>query len=377
MNIVLLGTAHPYRGGLASFNERLTNEIAKTDAIKIYNFSLQYPNFLFPGVTQYSESPKPESIEILDKVNSISPINWIKIGLELKDLNLDLIIVKYWLPFMAPCLGTILKLAKSNKKTKVICIIDNIVPHESRWMDRVLTQYFVNTVDGFIAMSDLSLKQLKKFDSHSPRKLSPHPIFDNFGKKIEKAKAIENLGLDDRFNYFLFFGFIRDYKGLDLLLEAFGNIRKNIPNTKLIVAGEFYTKNDLYMALIEKYNMEEQLIMHTHFIEDKDVANYFSASDLLILPYKSATQSGVTQIGFHYEIPMMVTSVGGLPEMIEHGRNGILVEPTADSIAKGIAEFVEIENKNLFVEELKKDKQKYSWTQMKNDIYEIYNQITK
>lgn len=375
MNIVLLGTAHPFRGGLASFNERLTAEFLTSDNIKIYNFSLQYPNFLFPGATQYSESPKPENIEILSKVNSISPINWIKTGLELKKLDLDLIIVKYWLPFMSPCFGTILRLAKSNKKTKVICIIDNIVPHESRWMDRVLTQYFVNTVDGFIAMSELTLKQLNKFDNQSPRKLSPHPIFDNFGKKIDKAKAIENLGLDSQFNYFLFFGFIRDYKGLDLLLEAFGKVRNSIPNTKLIVAGEFYTKKDLYMTIIEKYNLQDQLVLHTHFIEDKDVANYFSASDLLILPYKSATQSGVTQIGFHYEIPMMVTSVGGLPEMIEHGRNGILVEPTAESIAIGIKQFVEIEDKNLFVEELKKDKQKYSWTQMKNDILEIYKQI--
>ena len=216
MKVIILGSAHPLRGGLASYNERLAREFVRQGhSVQIYTFSLQYPSFLFPGTSQYSDQPAPDDLYIHVKVNSVNPLNWLKVGREIAKLNADLMIVKFWLPFMGPCLGTISRIVKGNKKTKVISIIDNIIPHEKRVGDFQLAQYFANSVDGFVAMSDSVLHDLEKFDTTKPKVFSPHPLFDNFGEAVKKAGAYEKLGLELNTEYILFFGFIRDYKGLD------------------------------------------------------------------------------------------------------------------------------------------------------------------
>ncbi|MCO5265387.1 MAG: glycosyltransferase, partial [Lentimicrobium sp.] len=293
--VVIIGSAYPLRGGLANFNERLAEEFLVDGwNVNVYTFSLQYPSFLFPGKTQYSTEKYTGNLNIKIAVNSINPFNWIKIGKELKDLNPDLLIIKFWIPFMAPCFGTIARIAKRNGKTKVITIIDNIIPHEKRPGDKLLANYFVGGIDGFVTMSRKVLEDVALFDVKKPRVFSPHPIYDNFGEPIDKTMAIQQLGLDPSFRYILFFGFIRDYKGLDILLNAMAETKIQLNKIKLLVAGEFYSDPKSYFDLIQEKGLSEQVIMSNDFIPDSEVSKYFSACDLVVQPYKSATQSGVT-----------------------------------------------------------------------------------
>ena len=252
-SIIIIGPAHPLRGGLASFDERLARAFQQAgDDATIYTFSLQYPNFLFPGTTQYSNEPAPTDIKIKVCINSVYPLNWIQVGNELKNLKPDIIVVRYWLPFMGPCLGTILRRVKINRHTKIIAITDNIIPHEKRAGDKQFTQYFIKPVDAFITMSEKVMKDLRSF-TKKPAQQIVHPLYDNFGEKVDKATAREYLNLNSNEKIILFFGFIRKYKGLDLLLEAIKILKENskseIPrlndtvlqaNPKLLVAGEFY-----------------------------------------------------------------------------------------------------------------------------------------
>jgi len=376
MRIVIIGSAYPLRGGLASYNERLANEYIKQgNEVIIYTFSLQYPKILFPGKTQYSTEKPPENLNIKIKVNSINPLNWIKIGMEIKKLKPDLITTKYWIPFMAPCLGTISGIAKKNKETKVISILDNIIPHEKRICDKPLSRYFVKNVDGFVAMSQSVLDDLQKFDSEKPRSFCPHPLFDNFGEAISKAAAKKNLKLEDNTNYLLFFGFIRDYKGLDILLEAFADEKlKKLP-LKLIVSGEFYTDSKQYYEIINKNNLKDRVIMHTDFIKDSEVVNYFCAADIVVQPYKTATQSGVTQIGYHFNKPMIVTDVGGLSEIIPDKKVGFVVKTNPKAIADAIYAFYDQNLESEFVNNVKVEKEKYSWKRMTEAVNEVFNKL--
>ena len=376
MRIVIIGPAYPLRGGLASYNERLANEYIKQgNEVIIYTFSLQYPKILFPGKTQYSTEKPPVNLDIKIKVNSINPLNWIKIGMEIKKLKPDLIITKYWIPFMAPCLGTISGIAKKNKETKVISILDNIIPHEKRICDKQLSRYFVKNVDGFVAMSQSVLDDLQKFDSEKPRSFCPHPLFDNFGEAISKAAAKKNLKLEDNTNYLLFFGFIRDYKGLDILLEAFADEKlKKLP-LKLIVSGEFYTDSKQYYEIINKNNLKDRVIMHTDFIKDSEVVNYFCAADIVVQPYKTATQSGVTQIGYHFNKPMIVTDVGGLSEIIPDKKVGFVVKTNPKAIADALYAFYDQDLESEFVNNVKVEKEKYSWKRMTEAVNEVFKKL--
>jgi D-inositol-3-phosphate glycosyltransferase len=340
--VILIGSAHPLRGGLATYNERLIREYRNegSDA-SIYTFSLQYPSILFPGKTQYSSEPAPKDIPIKVSVNSINPFNWCRVGRELKRARPDLVIVKFWIPFMAPCLGTICRIIRKNGHTKVVSIIDNIIPHEKRPGDRLLANYWVNSADGFVAMSKSVLDDLETFDKKKPKAFCPHPLYDNFGEPIPKSEALRRLGLDDSFRYLLFFGFIRDYKGLDLLLEAFADERLRKTPLKLIVAGEFYCDPKPYHEQVARLGIGEHVIMSNDFIPDSQVVNYFCASDLVVQPYKSATQSGVTQIAYHFNKPMLITDVGGLAEILPHGKVGYVVSPVPADIANAIVDFYE------------------------------------
>ena len=369
--IIIIGPAYPLRGGgIATFNERLAKELI-TEGIdtSIYTFSYQYPNFLFPGTTQYSSEPPPEGIPIKVKINSINPFNWIAVGNELKKIKPDIIVVRYWLPFMGPCLGTILRRVKSNGHTKIICIADNILPHEKRPGDKALTRYFTKPIDGFITMSEKVLADLRLYAQKKPAKLVPHPLYDNFGEIISKQEARKKLGIGQEDEVILFFGFIRKYKGLDILLKAFKILHSQFRtlNLKLMIAGEFYEDEKIYTALLNDEVIKDHLILHTHFISDKEVKYYLCASDCVVQPYRSATQSGVTPLAYHFEIPMIVTNVGGLPLMVADKKVGLVAEPTPESIAEKISEYFKT-GENYFLPALREQKKKYSWKNMVDAI---------
>ena len=364
--VVIIGPAHPLRGGLSSFNERLAKEfISQGNDVTIYTFSLQYPGFLFPGTTQYSSEPAPADLKIKVCINSINPFNWIGIGNELRNAKPDIIVVRYWLPLMGPCLGTILRLVKKNKHTKVVCIADNIIPHEKRIGDKPFTKYFVKPVDAFIIMSEKVMKDLRQFTS-KPAQQVVHPLYDNFGEAIAKEEAKKHLNISSNQPIILFFGFIRQYKGLDLLLEAMkilGDKKQSNPSLqipKLLIAGEFYDDRKVYDELIHSNDLSTHLILHTDFIPDSEVRYYLSAADFVIQPYRNATQSGVTPLAYHFEKPMLVTNVGGLPGLVPDGKAGIVAEPNAQAIAEGILKLYEL-GENHFLPHLREEKKKYSW----------------
>lgn len=372
--VIIIGSAHPLRGGLATYNERLAKEY--TDQcydVTLYTFSLQYPGFLFPGKTQYSTEPAPHGIPIRIKINSINPFNWIRVGLEIKKLRPDLVIVKFWIPFMAPCFGTICRIIRRNKHTKIISILDNLLPHEKRPGDQLLTRYWVNSVDGFIAMSRSVFNDIKAFlgSQNKPVKFCPHPLYDNFGEIIPKAEAKIRIGLDPFLPCILFFGFIRDYKGLDLLLNAMADERLKFLPLKLVVAGEFYTDPKPYYDLIETLHLKEKVIMRNEFIPDSAVAEYFCAADIVVQPYKSATQSGVTQIAYHFNKPMIITNVGGLGEFVPDGFVGYVVEPSATEIATSILRFYNEKKEDEFSSNAAIEKQKYSWKNLTTAIQSL------
>ena len=362
--VVIIGPAHPLRGGLATFNQRLAKEfIQQGDDCSIYSFSLQYPSFIFPGTTQYTDEPAPENLTIQTVINSVNPFNWIKIGNRLKKENPDIIIVRFWLPLMGPALGTILRRVKNNKHTKIICIADNVIPHEKRFGDKPFTKYFLKSCDAFITMSDKVMSDLRLFEKTKPAQLVSHPLYDNFGGIISKEEARKHLGFSENENIVLFFGFIRKYKGLDFLLEAMADDRIRKSGIKLLVAGEYYGDEKEYNEQIEKLGIKDQLILKTDFIPDSEVKYYLCAADAVIQPYKNATQSGVTPLAYHFEKPMVVTNVGGLPTLVPHEKVGLVVEPNPTAIADGILKFYQL-GENYFIPHLRNEKQKYSWANL-------------
>lgn len=373
-SVIIIGPAHPLRGGLASYDERLAKAFMdKGYDTTIYTFSYQYPSFLFPGTTQYSTEPAPENISIKIKINSVNPFNWISVGNELKKLRPNIIVVRYWLPFMGPCLGTILRRIKKNKHTKIICIADNIFPHEKRPGDKAFTKYFLKPIDGFITMSEKVLADLHKFAKGKPAQFVPHPLYDNFGEKISKEESREKLHINLNDKVILFFGFIRKYKGLDILLNAMKLLKQNpfTQNIKLLIAGEFYEDEKNYQDLLNDTLIKDNLIIHTEFISDSMVKYYLCAADCVIQPYRNATQSGVTPLAYHFEIPMIVTNVGGLPSLVPDRKVGLIAEPNAESIAEKVKEYFDL-GEEFFLPHLREEKKKYSWEVMVDKILKIY-----
>lgn len=375
-HIVILGSAWPLRGGgLSTFNERLARElISEGHKVSIYTFSLQYPTFLFPGKSQYSTEKAPADLNIKQAVNSINPLNWIKVGNELRKLQPDIIIVRYWLPFMGPALGTILRRAGKNKHTRIICIADNIVPHEKRPGDKMLTRYFLKSTDAFVTLSEKVLADLRVFEPEKKAIYIPHPLYDNFGDPVEKVEARKWLGLAETGKLILFFGFIRHYKGLDLLFRAMAEEKIKKSGIRLLVAGEFYEDPQPYLKLIEELNIADQVIMRTSFIKDDEVRFYCSAADLIVQPYRHATQSGVTPLAYHFEKPMIVTNVGGLPAMVPDGKAGLITEPDPVSIADHIIEFYALGEQH-FLPHLREEKKKYAWNRLVKAILDLANGI--
>lgn len=372
-SVVIIGPAYPLRGGLATFNQRLAKAFEEEGwNATLLSFSLQYPSMLFPGKTQYSAEPPPKDLKILSKINSINPLNWIQVGRFLQSQKPDLVVVRFWIPFMGPALGTLLRLVKMNKHTRIICIADNVIPHEKRKGDALFTSYFLKSCHGFITMSEKVLKDLRLFEKTKPAVLVKHPLYDNFGESVPQEMAREKLQLPKDEKIILFFGFIRKYKGLDLLLDAMADIRIQAGNIKLLIAGEFYEDENPYLQQIQEKGLEHSLYLHTHFIADSDVKYYLCAADAVIQPYRAATQSGVTPLAYYFEKPMVVTNVGGLPDLVPHQKAGLVCEPKPAAIVDAILQLYKI-GVEYFIPHLRIEKQKYSWPVLVKTIEKLAN----
>lgn len=372
-SVIILGPGHPLRGGLTTFNHRLARAfIQEGYDCQIYSFSLQYPSFLFPGTTQYTDEPAPEGLTIHSRVNSISPLNWWRVGEELRRRRPDIIVVRYWLPFMGPALGTILRRVRRNRHTRIIAITDNILPHEKRPGDRPFTRYFLKSCDAYITMSKKVMEDLRLFEKDKPARQVLHPLYDNFGQPVPQADARavlrqKGLSIGPRDRIALFFGFIRKYKGLDILLEAMADPRIRAAGIRLLIAGEFYEDEQAYQQQIERLGIRDLLLMQTNFIPDQDVRYYFCAADAVVQPYRNATQSGVTPLSYHYERPMIVTDVGGLPDLVPHERVGLVARPEPTAIADALLRFFEL-GSDHFIPHLHVEKEKYSWGKLTDTV---------
>jgi len=376
-NIVILGAAYPYRG-LALLNEMLAGVLKKNGKqVDIITFKMQYPGFLFPGATQFSESPPPAGLHIVRMVNSINPLNWWRVGMYIRKLRPDALILRYWTPFLAPCFGTICRIASKNRHTVILAQLDNVVPHEKHFFDNILTRYFINSVHGFLYMSQQVRNDLDLFVTGKPSVFAPHPVFSNFGEKVVRCVACQRLNIPAEKRYVLFFGLIRDYKGLDLMLDAWANLRQNgkTKDKKLIVAGEFYTDKTKYIQQIKRLDICDEVLLHDRFIRDEDVKYYFSAADVLVQPYKNATQSGVTQIAYQFETPMIVTNVGGLSEIVSCGKVGYVIEPDAMQITRAIEKIYENNNLLQMSENMKTEKRRFSWEHFVEQLEELFLKV--
>lgn len=375
MKVIILGTAYPYRGGLAAFNERLARQfMAEGHEVEVWTFTLQYPSFLFPGKTQYSPEEAPAGLTIRRVLNSCNPFNWLSVGHRIRKEAPDLLICCYWMAFFAPAYGLISRIARRNGKTKTVALVHNMIPHEPSVLDKLFAPYFVASQDGFVALSASVVRDIGQIDrSSKPKRYSPHPIYDHYGERMSKTDACQALGIQADKQYMLFFGLVRAYKGLDLLLDAFGMVKDRLPDLRLIVAGEFYEDEDKYRAQIETNGLSERVILRNEFIPDGDLRKYFGSADLIAQPYKSATQSGVTQVAFHFEKPMLVTNVGGLAEIVHDHKMGYTSEPSAEAIATDILDYFTQDRQADYTEYLKKEKTKYAWSNMAAAFIKIIN----
>ena len=377
MKITILGPAHPYRGGLASIMEIMARTFQRRgDEVDIKTFTLQYPSLLFPGESQTVATPPPADLRICRCVNTMNPLNWVRVGRRIRRERPDFVLMKYWTPFMAPCFGTIARIARGNGHTKVLCQIDNVEPHERHLTDKPFNRYYLHSVDGFVYMSEQVHSELRAY-SDAPALFSPHPLFENFGERVERSEACVRLGLDPANRYVLFFGLIRDYKGLDLLLDAWAQLRRagRTEGRRLIVAGEFYTAREPYLNRIADNGLQDEVLLHDRFIPDDDVKYYFSAADFVVQPYKTATQSGVTQIAYQFCVPMVVTKVGGLAEIVPDGRVGYVCPPTAEGVAAAMDRMYEGDALKRFRENCVEERRRFSWEEMCSRITELYGLV--
>lgn len=370
MKITILSTAYPLRGGIAHFNGLLYNELSKSNDVNVITFKRQYPSILFPGKSQTESGETVEAIPTEVLVDSINPLNWIKVGEKIKKDAPDLLIFKYWLPFFGPCFGTISKIAKKNHRTKVLVICDNVIPHEGRPGDRAFTKYFFNNADYFVLLSKKVQADLLSLFPRAKNKVLPHPVYSNFGLPVPKDEARRHLKIKDG-KLILFFGFIRDYKGLDILMEAMALLKGKL-DVKLMVAGEYYSNEEKYKNLTEKLNVSDSLLMFTDFIPTSEVKYYFCATDAVILPYRSATQSGIVQIAMNFSKPVIATNVGGLEEVVLEGKTGYIVEKEDPArLAEAILKFYTEGKEAEFEKNAANEIEKYSWSSFARGLLEF------
>ena len=374
--VIIIGPAFPFRGGIANFNNALAQEYYnKGDQVTIYSFTLQYPSFLFPGTTQYESGKAPKNLKIKTLINSVNPFNWVAVARRINNEQPDYVIIRYWLPFMAPCLGSIARLLK--KRIKIIAITDNVIPHEKRIGDNLFTSYFVKSCDAFLSLSASVLDDLSMFTDSNLKKFIPHPIYDVFGDVVPKDKALENLGLNPKDKHLLFFGFVRKYKGLDLMLKAMADRRIIDLGIKLIIAGEFYDNKTEYTDMIADLGITENIIMKSDFIPANKVKDYFCAADMITQTYRTATQSGVTQIAYSFNRPMLVTDVGGLAEIVPNNKVGYVTSQNPTEIANAIIDFYTNNKEEDFSDNTSLEKKRFSWKLFVEGIEELMNSVKK
>jgi glycosyltransferase involved in cell wall biosynthesis len=361
MNVLLLGTAYPWRGGIAHYIALLAQHLQKSrHHVEVVTFRRQYPSFLFPGKTQ-SETGDPGIVLPTESlIDSINPFNWIFVGWKLRKRNPDVVIFKYWLPFFGPCFGTICRIVKFRRPVKVIAICDNVLPHERRPGDVLLTRFAFGAVDGYIVQSDSVEHDLLKLVRHPRYKKVAHPIYEIFGEALSKHDARQRLHLSDE-RILLFFGYVRRYKGLDVLLEAMKIVVSQL-KVKLLVVGEFYDDEQPYRTQTEALGLQSSVQFVSEYISNNKVSEYFSAADCVVLPYRSATQSGIVQIAYNFNRPVIVTRVGGLAEIVPDGIAGFTVAPESPQVfAEAILKFYQENLEESFSNAVKKEKVKYSW----------------
>ena len=364
MKVVIIGPAFPFRGGIADTNHNLAMTFKRRGyQTTLVTFTTQYPNFLFPGKNQFSEETPP-NLEIHRKINSINPLTWFSSAKFINAINPDIVVVRYWIPYLAPALGFI---ARRLKAKRVMALCDNVIPHEKRKFDKFLSTYFLNSMDEFITLSEHVATELKSFNKTKVKSLF-HPINEGLGSILDKAEARKKLGLNNSDSYILFFGLVREYKGLDLLLESLA-LAKN-KELKLLIAGEFYESEEKYKLLISRLKLEDRVIIQNRFIPTEEIPYFFSAADVLGLTYKSASQSGITQMAFHFNLPILATKVGGLSEMIKHELVGYLSESNPADISKFIDKIFTNNDLEEFRENLSIEKEKYTWSSFLDRLLE-------
>jgi glycosyltransferase involved in cell wall biosynthesis len=373
MKIAYLSTFYPFRGGIAQFNASLFNEFSKNNDIKSYTFSLQYPKILFPGTTQLvQDSDIVTKIDSRQILNTLNPLSYIKTAKSILNEKPELLLTKFWMPYFAPSLGYVA--GKVRKNAVAVSILDNVIPHELRYGDISLIKYFLNRNDGFIVMSEAVRNDLLELKPDAKYLFHQHPLYNHFGNTIMKREARTILGLPLDKKILLCFGFIRDYKGLDLAIQA---LQKLDNSYHLVIAGEVYGSFDKYQKLIDDLNLNSRISVFSHYISDEQTSVFFSSADICLLPYKSATQSGIVAISYHFELPVIATRVGGLAEMIEPFGSGIMVnEINSDSIAKSIKEF-EAYNQNEVVANIQNYKKLASWYSLANSIINFAKDLKK
>lgn len=368
MKIAFLSTMYPFRGGIAQFNGLLYRALRENNEVKAYTFKRQYPSVLFPGETQYvTAEDKVDEIEAEAVLDTINPFTYLSTAKKIKKYNPDIIITKYWMTFFAPSLGGVLK--RLNKNTKRISVLDNVIPHEKRFFDGRANKFFLKHNDGFIVMSDAVLADLLSLKPDAKYLRINHPVYNQFGNVLPREEALNHLKLNPEHKYVLFFGFIRDYKGLDLLIESLNNLPEEY---HLIVAGEVYGSFDKYTRLIDSFQLKHRVHLFNQYIADDEVTHYFSAADVCVLPYKSATQSGITSISHHFNLPIIATDVGGLKETITDGVTGLIVEtPDSQKIAESIQTYFAKAYKIQFSQAIEKEKVENSWANFADKLIEF------
>lgn len=368
MKIAYLSTFYPYRGGIAQFNANLLRALEEQNhKVTAYTFTRQYPEFLFPGKTQMvTEGDIADPIPSIRVLDSVNPVSWQRTVQTIRKSQPDILLMKYWMSYMAPCLGYVAGGLK--KSSTVLTVVDNAIPHEKKFFDKAFASYFFNRNDKFIAMSESVKNDILSIRQDAQVLVKDHPLYDHFGKMIAKKIAQETLGLSTQKKTLLFFGFIRDYKGLDLLLEAFKSLNDEF---QLVIAGESYGSFDHYQNIINQHPNKESIHPFVRYIDDNEVPLFFGCADAVVLPYKTATQSGISAIAYHFEIPIIATDVGGLKETISDGNTGIIIpDASASSIVEGIKRFYSLDssNWNLNIQELKKE---LSWSKFAEALVEF------
>lgn len=370
MKITIVGTAYPLRGGISHYNALLYEELKKNHDVEIVTFSRQYPSMLFPGKTQKETEGELLRVPSQELIDSINPFNWIRVGRMIRKRSPDLLIFKYWLPFFGPCFGTIARVATRGTRTKVLFICDNVVPHEQRPGDTAFTRYAFRAVDRFIVQSDAVERDLQMFWPDAVYRKVPHPVYNIFGGVIEKQSARKQLGITDS-RVLLFFGYVRQYKGLHILLKALALARKTL-DLRLFVVGEFYDDEQKYRSMIADLQLEAAVTVVADYVPNDKVGSYFCAADAVVLPYTSATQSGIAQIAYNFDTPVIATDVGGLGEVVLDGKTGVLVAPGNESaLADGIIRFFNSGYEKSLVPNVREEKRKYTWEAMARAIEEL------